>query len=373
MVKFCHLGAFVCAIILLRTAEGFSKSAVIKNSVVVPTFLCNQRQPHHYSSTPTRRRNVCTSLTATTTSNDVSTSKKSESGECYYKRIDGSWKPRKELSRLVLGERLFATRLPECDLLDGKTGPKLFFECGVGRKTKGNWNIVNGMFRMPGKKNMKPSVVRKKAKKIPTDSLIEVYVSKIWLEHGSFEVCLSREDALSSQKKKKVSASKLTPGEQLSGVVRDVLPYGVFVDVGANRKGLIHISRVAESQDRFINKEEGLKSAGLSRGSSIEVVVLSNEKKRLEFDLYVEEEEKEPIPEESSDESNTIDLNSEEDEEALAWAAYNNESTQETRAGNDEEAALWAAYAAYENNNAEDDDYYDEDEEIEDALGIGSY
>ena len=369
MIKFCHLGAIVCAIILIRTAEGFSKSAVIKNSVVVPNFQCNH-QHHHRRST--RRRNVCTSVTATATSNDVSTSKKSESGDCYYKRIDGSWKPRKELSTLFLGERLFATRLPECDLLDGKTGPKLFFECGVGRKTKGKWNIVNGMYRMPGKKKMKPSVVRKKAKKIPTDCLIEVYVSKIWLEHGSFEVCLSREDALSSQKKKKVSASKLAPGEQLSGVVRDVLPYGVFVDVGANRKGLIHISKVAKSQDRFINKEEGLKSAGLSRNSPVQVVVLSNEKKRLEFDLHVEEEE--PIPEESSDESATIDLKKGEDEEALAWAAYNNESAQETSTLKDEEADMWAAYAAYENNNAdEDDDFYDEDEEIEDALGIGSY
>lgn len=30
---------------------------------------------------------------------------------CYYKRIDGSWKPRKELKDLKIGERLFATRL----------------------------------------------------------------------------------------------------------------------------------------------------------------------------------------------------------------------------------------------------------------------
>ncbi len=32
---------------------------------------------------------------------------------CYYKRIDGSWKPRKELKNLKIGERLFATRLPD--------------------------------------------------------------------------------------------------------------------------------------------------------------------------------------------------------------------------------------------------------------------
>lgn len=372
MIKSCYLGALVCAVILLGTAEGFvGKSAVVKPAVV-PTFQQQQQPPHHYRLS-TRRRNVCASTRATATSNDVSTSKKSESGECYYKRIDGSWKPRKELSRLFVGERLFATRLAECDLLDGKTGPKLFFECGVGKKTKGKWSIVNGMLRLPGtkgKKGMKPSVIRKKAKKIPTDSLIEVYVSKVWLEHSRFEVCLSREDALSSYKKKKVSASKFTTGEQLSGVVRDVLPYGVFVDVGANRKGLIHISKVAKSQNCYINKEEGLKTAGLSRGSKVEVIVVSNERKRLEFDLFVAEEE--TIPEESTDITTSIDTKSEEDEEALAWAAYNNESVEEISS---EEADMWAAYAAYENTNADedDDDFYDEDEEIEDALGIGSY
>jgi hypothetical protein len=76
----------------------------------------------------------------------------SPSGACYYKRMDGSWKPRKELNTLLIGERLFAARLPERyvlrrhlpiaifidphgepinssflldrDLLYGKTGPK---------------------------------------------------------------------------------------------------------------------------------------------------------------------------------------------------------------------------------------------------------
>ena len=32
---------------------------------------------------------------------------------CYYKRIDGSWKSRKELNNLFIGERLYATRLIE--------------------------------------------------------------------------------------------------------------------------------------------------------------------------------------------------------------------------------------------------------------------
>ena len=111
-----------------------------------------------------------------------------------------------------------------------------------------------------------------------------------------------------------------------------------------------------------------MKNAGLARGARVRVVVLSNEKKRLEFDLY--EAEEEPTPEESLDET-TIELKSEDDEEALAWAAYNDKTTDEIST---EEADMWAAYADYENYaEDEDDDYYDEDEEIEDALGIGSY
>jgi hypothetical protein len=113
---------------------------------------------------------------------------------CYYKRIDGSWRPRKQLKDLFIGERLFATRLAECDLIDGVTGPKAFVECGVGRTTdrKGQkWKIVNGMVRL-GKKTgrkdrMKESVVRKKLAKMPSDELFKVYVSKVNLEHGSLE------------------------------------------------------------------------------------------------------------------------------------------------------------------------------------------
>lgn len=73
----------------------------------------------------------------------------SPSGECYYRRVDGPWRPRKELRDLKIvslhamslteertqrraspadltnhlkGERLFASRIPSSDLLNGKTG-----------------------------------------------------------------------------------------------------------------------------------------------------------------------------------------------------------------------------------------------------------
>lgn len=49
---------------------------------------------------------------AESTSTNINSQPSSEK-LCYYKRIDGSWKPRKELKNLKIGERLFATRIPD--------------------------------------------------------------------------------------------------------------------------------------------------------------------------------------------------------------------------------------------------------------------
>jgi hypothetical protein len=110
---------------------------------------------------------------------------------CFYKRVDGMWRARKQLNDLFVGERLFANRLPQCDLIDGVTGPKVFLECGVGRLKDNKWIRVNGMLRLgkrTGKKNrVKQSVARKKLAKMSEDKMIEVYVSKVNLEHGTFE------------------------------------------------------------------------------------------------------------------------------------------------------------------------------------------
>ena len=51
---------------------------------------------------------------ATITDNVINTTTEQQQGiSCYYKRIDGSWKSRKELNNLFIGERLYATRLIE--------------------------------------------------------------------------------------------------------------------------------------------------------------------------------------------------------------------------------------------------------------------
>lgn len=122
---------------------------------------------------------------------DTSTGQPAGPKPTFYKRIDGMWRRRKLLNELFIGERLFATRIPQCDYIDGVTGPKIFLECGVGRMKEGKVRSVNGMLRLgklTGRKNrMKESVIRKKIAKIPEDKMIEVYVSRINLDHGTFE------------------------------------------------------------------------------------------------------------------------------------------------------------------------------------------
>ena len=49
------------------------------------------------------------------------------------------------------------------------------------------------------------------------------------------------------------------PGDELEGVVRSVQPYGAFIDVGAERDGLIHIS---ELRDGFVEKVEDVIKEG---------------------------------------------------------------------------------------------------------------
>ena len=224
-----------------------------------------------------------------------------------------------------------------------------------------------------GKRGIKASIVRKKLlKNIPPESLIEVYVSKIRVEEGTFEVCLNREEALEIgaspfKRRTLISASTLQIGDELNGIVNNVTPYGVFVDVNANRNGLLHISKVAKQRDAYVAKEEGLKALGLGRGSPINVIVVSNERKRLELDL---------APPSSSSPINAEESLSGDDD---VESSINSESIEEkVDEISDEEAAMWAAYAIDNTDDDEDeydeeDDEYDEDTDIEDALGIGYY
>lgn len=72
----------------------------------------------------------------------------------------------------------------------------------------------------------------------------------------------------------------LTPGMVLTGTVRNVIDFGVFVDIGVHQDGLVHISEIA---DKFIRHP----SEKVSVGDVVKVIVLSvdAQKKRISLSM----------------------------------------------------------------------------------------
>ena len=74
----------------------------------------------------------------------------------------------------------------------------------------------------------------------------------------------------------------LMPGMVLSGTVRNVIDFGVFVDIGVHQDGLVHISEV--SQRRLRHPSEAVKV-----GDIVKVVVLSVDEKRHRISLSIKQ------------------------------------------------------------------------------------
>ena len=80
----------------------------------------------------------------------------------------------------------------------------------------------------------------------------------------------------------------LKPGMVLTGTVRNVIDFGVFVDIGVHQDGLVHISRVC---DRYIKHP----SAVVSVGDVVKVAVLEVDEKRKRISLTMRDLPKESI------------------------------------------------------------------------------
>ena len=303
--------------------------------------------------------------------------------KCGY-RFEGRWEQRTELSNLAIGQKLLGRKIEGRELVEGKTGPKIWFECGIGRiDGRGDWQMVNGMLRL-GRRGARKSVTKKRIARM-TDKVVDLYVSKVDEARGLLEVTTSLEQAGEiAGRDKKIPASSLEKGRELVGQVVKLEPFGAIVDIGANRNGLLHIQRVADLFGKYIDKEEGLVESGLERGAKIRVAILSNEKKRLFLDFTSdvkedanakrkqEEQAKDDkiVAEKVDKKENGDDVYasvSDGNDEAAAWGAYDAEDADagDWAAPNDG-ADDWAAFAIGEEG-------YDEDDDIEDALGIGSY
>ena len=70
----------------------------------------------------------------------------------------------------------------------------------------------------------------------------------------------------------------LKPGMELSGTVRNVIDFGVFVDIGVHQDGVVHISQVC---NKFIRHP----SEVVSVGDVVKVKVLEVDEKRKRISL----------------------------------------------------------------------------------------
>lgn len=279
---------------------------------------------------------------------------------CFFRsRASGKWKPRLELSDLTVGQELEDCHVVQ-ELLDAKTGPKLFVDCGVGRCHGGKWKIVNGMLRL----DRKQSAARKRASRLRKKSSFSAFVSRIRPENQQFEVAIKQVQ----DRPKKVPVSSLKAGEQVTGTVERLEDYGALVDVGANRHGLLHIQRVADLYGRYIDKAKGLSKAGLERGARLRLKVASNEQSRLFLDFTDDVKEDSGTDKEAE----TAQQTEFEERPTDSSAVSSKDGHSSTTLISDEEATAWAEYADYAEEEVEEEEY-DEDRDIEDALGLGTY
>ena len=77
----------------------------------------------------------------------------------------------------------------------------------------------------------------------------------------------------------------LKPGMILKGTVRNVIDFGVFVDIGVHQDGLVHISQIT---DRFIKHP----LEAVSVGDIVDVKVLDVDlaKKRISLTMRLDQE-----------------------------------------------------------------------------------
>jgi predicted RNA-binding protein with RPS1 domain len=179
----------------------------------------------------------------------------------------------------------------------------------------------------------------------------------------------------------KISLSSLKEGQEVTGEVVKLCSYGAFVDVGANRLGLLHIQKVADLYNKYIAKEEGLIKAGLEVGAGVRLTIKSNHKKRLELD-FTQDVKSESEDEQRHQKQKLVEIQISpvtsneimEEDELAEWASFASQSN--TVIQSVEEVVEDEEIEEVEEEDlVDEDDYddYDEEKDIEDALGLGFY
>lgn len=88
---------------------------------------------------------------------------------------------------------------------------------------------------------------------------------------------------LTLEKPPQVSWSEIQPNTAFSGQVTRIEPFGVFVDIGAERQGMVHVSELA---DNYVKSPEDV----VSIGQEVEVRVLKADRRKRQIDLTMKQE-----------------------------------------------------------------------------------
>ena len=72
----------------------------------------------------------------------------------------------------------------------------------------------------------------------------------------------------------------LKPGMELTGTVRNVIDFGVFVDIGVHQDGLVHISQIT---DKFI--KQPLEAVSVGDIVDVKVMSVDMKKKRIQLTM----------------------------------------------------------------------------------------
>lgn len=77
----------------------------------------------------------------------------------------------------------------------------------------------------------------------------------------------------------------LKPGMILKGTVRNVIDFGVFVDIGVHQDGLVHISQIT---DKYI--KHPLEAVSVGDVVDVQVLTVDTAKKRIGLTMKIGQE-----------------------------------------------------------------------------------
>ena len=80
-------------------------------------------------------------------------------------------------------------------------------------------------------------------------------------------------------------SSRLKPGMELVGTVRNVIDFGAFVDIGVHQDGLVHISQLSK---KYI--KHPLEAVSVGDVVEVKVLVVDRAKQRVSISMILDEE-----------------------------------------------------------------------------------